>query len=96
MPELSGTAPQACVRARVRACANASICTAYNIYVIPTYTYIQHYILIKCIVIIIWRWLTTPGHRDSAGTAPGGTPPPAQPPLPPDTRGTQSAVHTDC
>jgi len=32
---------------------------------------------------------TTP-HKDSAGTVPSGTPPPAQPPLPPQTRGTQA------
>jgi len=32
----------------------------------------------------------TSPHQDSAGTAPSGTPPPAQPPSPPQTRGTQS------
>jgi len=32
----------------------------------------------------------TSRHQDSAGTAPSGTPPPAQQPLPPQTRGTQS------
>jgi len=36
----------------------------------------------------------TSPHQDSAGTAPSGTPPPKQPPLPPQTRGTQYSAPT--
>jgi len=35
----------------------------------------------------------TSPHQDSAGTAPSGTPPPAQPPSPPQTRETQVGAH---
>jgi len=52
-------------------------------------TYIQRQQFPPSQMISISPTVTSP-HQDSTSTAPSGTPPPAQPPTPPQTRGTQS------